>query len=132
MNDERTTASGGLPFDFVSMVRETAIEASKAEGYDVLAKTLAETRKELDGVCGELAEVKDKLAKSREELDRVFVELAAGMAERDEVVAALKLAYYELNAIHARCGVPWWPSGQEHFTSVVETCREALRKAGCL
>lgn len=51
-----------------------------------------------------------------------------------EVLEALRLAYVELNTIHARCGVPWWDTGksdvtQEHFTSVVEKARAAIAKA---
>lgn len=56
---------------------------------------------------------------------------AALIENAPRLVEALRKAYRELNAIHARCGVPWWETGksdmsQEYFTSVVEECRAAL------
>jgi hypothetical protein len=56
------------------------------------------------------------------------------IAAAPELLEALRLAYRELNDIHARCGVPWWETGksdvtQEHFTFVVEKSRAAITKA---
>jgi hypothetical protein len=57
------------------------------------------------------------------------------IAAAPDLLAALKIAYFELNAIHARDGVPYtsdgWKSGvdQAYFSSVVEQARAAIAKA---
>jgi len=60
----------------------------------------------------------------------------AALASYDALLAALQKAFHELNAIHARDGVPYTHNGwkasvtQEYFTSVVEECVAALKGAG--
>ncbi len=57
------------------------------------------------------------------------------IAAAPELLEACKLAYEELNEIHARDGVPYTHLGykasvtQECFTNTVEKCRQAIAKA---
>lgn len=59
------------------------------------------------------------------------------IAAAPDLLIALKKAVYELNAIRARDGVPWtgvpipMPTSvtEEYFSSVVDECFDAIRKA---
>lgn len=106
-----------------------AMTATKVAGYDALTKRLADTRKELDQTCNQLAAVereRDKFALVADKEIKLRAEIGERLNELEEALRSI------LNGIeYAEPNSPC--RGMIYINrDVLESASAVLRKAGCL